>query len=268
MIDKSFIFLGGHHRSGTSLLHAIIRKHPLVSGFSKTGVPGNEGQHLQSVYKAAKAFGGPGKYIFDKNSYMDEHHDLAKEQSAKTIMEQWGKHYDPKCTHFIEKSPPNIIRTRFLQKLFPNSKFIIILRHPIAVAYATQKWSKTSIKSLVDHSLRGYEIFLEDMPHLRHVYVIRYEDFVCNPQEEINKIYKFLCLEEIPIQDEVHSNINNKYFSMWHENRNSFFKRLLFPVNNELERRANRFGYSIKNCENMVSVSVLGAHDNKIQPTA
>ena len=113
MTNKSFIFLAGHHRSGTSLLHEIIRKHPLVSGFSKTGVPEDEGQHLQSVFEPAQKYGGPGKYIFNKNSYMDENHDLAIEMSAKAIMEQWEQHYDFECPNYIEKSPPNSIRTRF-----------------------------------------------------------------------------------------------------------------------------------------------------------
>lgn len=68
MIHKKFIFLAGHHRSGTSLLHEIIREHPAISGFRNTGVPEDEGQHLQSVFKPANSFGGPGKYIFNKNS--------------------------------------------------------------------------------------------------------------------------------------------------------------------------------------------------------
>jgi len=187
--DKNFIFLAGHHRSGTSLLHEIIREHPLVSGFSQTGAPEDEGQHLQTIYNPAKAHGGPGKYIFDKRSYINEHHQLATEKSAKAILEQWKPYYDTSCSYLIEKSPPNLIRTRFLQKLFCNCKFVVILRHPLAVAYATQKWSKTSIKSLVEHTLRGYEILLEDLPFLNSAYVLRYEDFVVNPQEEIDNIY-------------------------------------------------------------------------------
>ena len=49
----------------------------------------------------------------------------------------------------LEKSPPNIIRTRFLQAMFPNSYFINIKRHPIATSLATKKWSKTSLDSKV-----------------------------------------------------------------------------------------------------------------------
>ena len=108
--DKNFIFLAGHHRSGTSLLHEIIREHPLVSGFSQTGAPEDEGQHLQTIYNPAKAHGGPGKYIFDKRSYINEHHQLATEKSAKAILEQWKPYYDTSCSYLIEKSPPNLIR--------------------------------------------------------------------------------------------------------------------------------------------------------------
>lgn len=267
MIDKSFIFLAGHHRSGTSLLHEVIREHSLVSGFSQTGVPKDEGQHLQSVYEPAKTYGGPGKYIYDKNSYMNEHHALATEQSAQSIMEQWEQHYDPKCLHYIEKSPPNLIRTRFLQELFPHSKFIVLLRHPIAVAYATQKWSKTSIQSLVEHSLRGYEIFEKDMPFLRDVYVLRYEDIVDNPQEQINKVYDFLGLDSIPVQHAIRPHENKKYFLMWQDNRRRILKRVQFPITDHMENRANRFGYSIHDCTNLLSAPIFGAQKNQMQST-
>jgi hypothetical protein len=257
MINKHFIFLAGHHRSGTSLLHEIIREHPLVSGFSRTGAPEDEGQHLQRVYEPAKTYGGPGKYIFNPNSYMNEHHALATEQSAKAILEQWEKHYDTKCAYYIEKSPPNIIRTRFLQKLYPNSKFVIILRHPLAIAYAIQKWSKTPIKSLIEHTLIGYEIFIKDMPHLNNVYIFRYEDFVANPQEEINKIYYFLNLEPIPMHHTVYPKVNDKYFATWENNSDGF------SVDCELEKRVNRFGYSVSNCRDLLPISFLGAHINQ-----
>jgi len=99
----------------------------------------------------------------------------------------------------LKKAPPNLIRIRFFQKLFPNSKFIVILRHPLAVSFATQKWSKTSIGELIDHTLLGYEIFMNDMDYLCNVYVLRYEDFVANPQDEIDKVYYFLNLESLHI---------------------------------------------------------------------
>ena len=265
MVNERFVFIAGHHRSGTSLLHSILRAHPFVSGFSKTGVPEDEGQHLQSVFKPALAFGGPGKYIFNKNSYMNEHHSLATEQSAKSIWKQWSQHYNKECEYYIEKSPPNIIRTRFLQKLFPNSKFVCVLRHPLAVSYATQKWSKTSILSLVEHTLLGYEILMKDIDYLRNAYVIRYEDFTNRPQLEIDKIYDFLGLKSLPIQDNVRPNINEKYFAIWDRDKKNLHLRGLLPVVGEqLEKRTNIFGYSIANCRTLLPSSLLGYHGKNV----
>ena len=69
---------------------------------------------------------------------MNEYQALATEETAEAILEQWEQYYDKKRVYYIEKSPPNLIRTQFLQKLYPNSKFVVILRHPLAVVYATQ----------------------------------------------------------------------------------------------------------------------------------
>ena len=276
MIEQPFIFIAGHHRSGTSLLCAIIRDHPLVSGLSNTGVPEDEGQHLQTVFKPAQAYGGPGKYIFDKDSHMDENHVLANSQSAATIFHDWSHFYDPECHYYVEKSPPNLVKTRFLQKLFPNSKFLVIYRHPIAVAYATQKmlakWrhatkrSVPSIRSLVEHSLRGYETFMQDAPHLRNLFVIRYEDFITTPQTTANRICAFLALDEIQVRRVIHSHINNTYFSKWWDDRSKFWNRIYFPVDKNLEQRANKIGYSMKSPANLLDPAILGVHSNQLNP--
>ena len=261
MEDKTFIFIAGLHRSGTSLIHEILREHTEISGFSQTGVFEDEGQHLQTVYEPAKSFGGPGKFAFDQRSYMDESHPLATSECAKEIFEQWSKHYDLSCKYLIEKSPPNLIRTKYLQRVFSGSKFIVILRHPIAVSYATQKWSQTSIKSLIDHSLRAYEIFLNDIELLDSVYVLRYEEFVCEPQKTIDAICRFLKLSPVTIHHKVRNNVNEKYFSMWESDRKNLYNKMLFRITPDLEARANRCGYSIKNHNELVPVSWLGSHN-------
>ncbi|MDM7859709.1 sulfotransferase [Alteromonas sp. ASW11-36] len=250
MVNKSFIFLAGHHRSGTSLLHEIIRNHKDISGMVDTGVPEDEGQHLQSVFKPASEFGGAGKYIFDANSYMNESHELATEASAQKILEQWESYLDSACSHYIEKSPPNLIRTRFLQRLFPNSKFIVILRHPLAVAFATQKWSKSSIKSLIEHTLRGYELFAEDSKYLQQCYVLQYESFIARPQIEVDKIFEFLDMESIEVTHHIRQGINEKYFNAWEKHKNKLWNKLIPPINQKLELRANKFGYSLLDYRN------------------
>lgn len=265
MLDRKFIFLAGLHRSGTSLLHRILRNHPSISGFSDTGVPEDEGQHLQSVYEPAIAFGGPGKFVFDKRSYMNESHPLATNESAAAIFEQWSSFFDLSCDYLIEKSPPNIVRTRFLQKLFPNSNFIVILRHPLAIAYATQKWSETQISSLLEHTLLGYEIFFKDIEYLRSVYILRYESFVAEPQKDVNNILRYLGLSPAKIDYDVRSNINEKYFLKWEKDRKKLLNRIFMKMPKNYEIRANKFGYSIVNYNSLLPVPWLGAH-NELRP--
>src|SRR6202167_514690 len=60
-----FLFLGGLHRSGTTLLFRMLREHPNMSGFVNNKVADNwtpledEGQFLQGVYPPHCVLGGP-----------------------------------------------------------------------------------------------------------------------------------------------------------------------------------------------------------------
>lgn len=260
MEDKTFIFLAGLHRSGTSLLHEVMRDHPQITGFEGTSAPHDEGQHLQSVFKPAKAFGGPGKFVFDPRSYMDETHELATPEHARTIYADWCLHLDPARAYVIEKSPPNLVRTRYLQKIFPGSRFIVILRHPLAVAYATKKWAKTPIPSLLDHTLKAYEIFAADLPRLDSAYVLHYEDFVGAPQATVDAIFAHLGLPTITVTHKVRTDINDKYFKMWERDRRNPLERLFHKVPADYEARANRFGYSLDRYREPVPTTLLGAH--------
>ncbi|MEO1124839.1 MAG: sulfotransferase [Cyanobacteria bacterium J06635_10] len=262
MLKKKIIFGGGLHRSGTSLLHEILRSHPEVSGFENTGVPEDEGQHLQTVYLPAKAFGRPGSFGFNKMAFMDENHPLATEKSSEKIFQEWSKYWDLNCQFLIEKSPPNLLRTRFLQKIFPNSFFIIILRHPIAVSYATRKWSTERVTILLEHTLRCYEQFRKDMPYLSNVYVLRYEDFVANPNQIVHDLFTWLDLEPIKLDRQIKQDVNSKYFDAFMTDQLTLRRRLDLILQGSLRRfedRANIFGYSLKSLEDLLEVSWLGA---------
>ena len=247
MEGKTLIFICGLHRSGTSLLHDIVRSHPQISGFHNTGAPEDEGQHLQSVYEPASSYGGPGRFAFDSGSRMDESHPLATSVNAKIIFEQWRPYFDMSCEHLVEKSPPNIIRTRFLQKLFPNSKFIFILRHPLAVSYATQKWSGTSIYLLLEHYLLAHEIMIGDIQALKSLHLLKYEALVAVPQQVVDGIFNFLELPSINVSHDVKRSMNDKYFQLWESERRNPLNTELDKLPQEFEVKINALGYSIKN---------------------
>jgi len=110
-----------------------------------TGVPEDEGQHLQTVFPNAAFYGGPGEFAFNADSYLDEKSGIISEANRSKLIKEWSKHWDLTKAVLLEKSPPNLIRTRFLQAMFPGAYFITVVRHPVAVAYATQKMFLTRL---------------------------------------------------------------------------------------------------------------------------
>ena len=252
-MDKSysnhhFIFVNGLHRSGTSILYRVLSSQRNFSGFSKTGVPEDEGQHLQSVYKAAKYYGGPGRFGFDKRSYLTETSSLISDKNRKKLFSEWSENWDLSKRFLVEKSPPNILRTRFLQAMYPNSSFVTILRDPIAVSFATQKWSKTSIDSLFKHWLFCNQQYINDSKALKKSLLFKYEDFTSKPDEVLLQISDFLGESlELPKEWQVKQGVNQKYFEMWNRYRNSFWtKRKAQKLILKYEDSFNDFGYSLK----------------------
>lgn len=248
--ERTFIFIGGLHRSGTSLLFQCLREHPAISGFNSTGSPEDEGQHLQTIYPPALAHGGPGRFGFDPSAHLTEESPLASDVNGRRLYEQWRPYWDTSRRLLLEKSPPNLIRARFLQALFPRSSFIMLTRHPIAVAYATRKWSKTPLYSLLRHWLVCHELMEEDRKRLKRVLVIRYEDFVREPNAHLSRIFAFLGVEPRATTLDVAPDINGKYFSRWLARRNSPLTRFYMSfLERRFEQQIARFGYSLRDLD-------------------
>ncbi len=245
MTDHEFVFVGGLHRSGTTLLARAIAKHDEVSGFRKTEALANEGQFLQSVYPPAREFGGTGRFGFDERSHMTENHPLATEANRDKLIAEWSEYWNLDRRVLVEKSPPNLLKLRFLQALFPDATFVVIMRHPIAVSYATQKWSQTSLESLLEHWLVCHEIFMEDAPHIRKLMLVRYEDFVADPLGVVGRIQERLGLTPAEAPFKARTGINDDYFKRWDARLRPRRKREHAALAERFEDRANRFGYSL-----------------------
>src|SRR6476659_8784817 len=243
--DHRFVFRAGLHRSGTTLLARLLAAHPEVSGFSGTGVPADEGQLLQTVYPAAKVWGGPGRFGFAPEAHFTEAQ--ASEEKARRLFEEWAPHWDLARPVLLEKSPPNVLKTRFLQALFPGSAFVVIVRHPIPVSIPTAHWRGTRrYDRLFEHWLRCHALFDADRAHLERVHVLQYEQLVADPATELRQIFEFLELKPIPPSEPVDTGANAKYFGRWNElKRDLRMRAYLDLVSLWYERRMRRYGYSL-----------------------
>lgn len=213
-----FVFVCGLHRSGTSVLHRVLQQSPEVSGFVDTGVPEDEGQHLQSVFRPAYSYGGPGRFAFDPASQLTEASTSQPDRDRDTLLREWGAYYDTSRRLFIEKSPPNLVRARYLQRLFPGASFVFIVRHPIAVALATEKWAHTTHLELMLHWDVAHTLMLRDLAAIERKLVVRYEDMTSAFPDYVARIARFIGLADFS-SDEVMSDQNGRYFARWEKER-------------------------------------------------
>ena len=192
--NRKYVFVCGLPRSGTSILGRNIARMENCTGLRDTGVLGNEGRFLQDVYPTEDVAGGPGRFGFDPRTHLTEHSDLLTTENVTKLRAGWHAHWDNSRSIFVEKTPANILMTRFLQAAFPNSYFIVITRHPIPVSIAAQKWKKnvTSLYSMFEHWLHCHSIYERDKKHLKRVYELRYEDYVQNQAKYHEEIAAFL----------------------------------------------------------------------------
>ncbi len=243
--DHRFVFLAGLHRSGTTLLARLLAAHPEVSGFSDTGVPADEGQHLQSVYPAAQVWGGPGRFGFAPEAHFTEVQ--ASPGKAQQLFAEWSPHWDLARPVLLEKSPPNLLKTRFLQALFPGSAFVVIIRHPIPVSIPTARWRGTRrYDRMFAHWLRCHALFEADREQLERVHVLTYERLVRDPEVVLRETFEFLELDPIPPSEPVEGGANEKYFGQWHEmKRDLRMRAYLDLVSMRYERGVRRYGYSL-----------------------
>ena len=182
----SLLLIGGPHRAGTTLLWKLLALHNDTISFSdKTGVDYSEGAFLQSVYstmgitdfevkKLSNMFNkdhnnnndvsGLGKYAFFPENHLTESSSLITIENRMKLINEWGyhwklnnynnnnhenKHENKDVGLLIEKTPTNMITSRFHQNLWSinntqkvkSISFLFITRHPIAVALAHRKWS-------------------------------------------------------------------------------------------------------------------------------
>ncbi len=253
MQTHKFVFICGLHRSGTSVLFRALRAHPQISGFANTGSPHDEGVHLQSVYTAPRYLGGAGAFAFNPLAYHDETSPLVSAENRQQLWDAWHPHWDLRLPYLIEKSPGNLLLTRFLQAMFPNVYFVIIMRHPVAVSLATRKWYRRShlryyrLDRLIEHWLVAYDRYRRDAHYVQRALVIRYEDFVIDPDAVLGTIYAFLGLAPQPNLESIQRDIDRQYFVMWRTLATSvpwgaFIKYIIWRYNDEVKR----FGYDLQ----------------------
>src|SRR6266496_450703 len=271
-ISRKYVFVCGLPRSGTSMLGRNIARMEDCTGLKNTGVFEDEGQFLQDVYAVASEYGGSSRVGFDLRAHRTENSNLLTPANIAKLKAAWGKYWEADKGVRVEKTPENLLMTRFLQAAFADSYFIIIRRHPVPVSFAGRRWkiNLTSLDTAFKHWLHCHALFEGDRKYLKRVYELKYENYVEDQDKYHNEIAAFIGTQvpEPPTEDtyryvtqwrnptglrvpekgmEKTSPIHNqKYLDRWHKLLTESPFRIYYRyLVRKYESQFNQYGYSL-----------------------
>ena len=210
MISSPFFIIGAA-RSGTTFFTLMLNSH------SRIAVP-FESHFFPEYYSRRDSLGDL------ENSVKDRLY-LIKSILAEPFVASWDKRVEPEeldignCTSLEktidqiyaayarkhgksiwgDKSPSYIMKIDVLNRMFPSSKFIHIIRdgRDVAMSVAKQWWGEKNFMTAVDDWARNVDRarkMLRMLPYDRHM-ELRFEDLVCAPARELRRVTGFLGLD-------------------------------------------------------------------------
>mmetsp|Transcript_5878 Transcript_5878/g.15377 ORF Transcript_5878/g.15377 Transcript_5878/m.15377 type:complete len:411 (+) Transcript_5878:261-1493(+) len=229
LCSHSYIFIGGLFHSGTGAIRtALAAAAPSrVSVHSNTHRIEDEGKYMQTVYVVNRNRDARLWHCAFLESKRDESQHpphtpgaLRKDEAdalslnprgSALLFSQWARFWDTRMPILVEKSPMNLVRTRFLASLFPEmASFAVIVRHPFGTCamqlksafklFTAQVQSQRSqirrgrpgvdlshvfrrLDSIVKSWADLYGTFETDAKHVRRSVMVRFEALLSDPHE-------------------------------------------------------------------------------------
>ena len=160
-----------------------------------------------------------------RGAHLTERSPLVTADNARRLFTQWSEHWDLSRRVLTEKSPPNLIRMRFLQALYPDARFVVIVRHPVVITLATRKLATTKwmrrtgrqapLAMAARHWFAAHRVMLDDLPHVRQAHVLRWEDLSADPAGSLAGIGAFVGVDGLFQAPDLDTGNEQKYVEQW-----------------------------------------------------
>jgi len=239
-----------------------------------------QGQMHQDVFPPDLFYGGAGAWAFDETARITEDSWLATDENRQKLVSQWGwaelesvYTADTDLTKppleggippkfFLEYSVPNMLKMRFLRKLFPSSQHVLVVRHPLAYAFAMEKeigLDQISLPDLVRHWLRAHllwkadrEKIIQDGGLASNFQIVYYEELITDPKRVLSSVLHGLGLNLT--HQQVASPFHNKLISSEYPSRLEFDEMISLLSSltlnhlshSEFDVPIQLFGYNLK----------------------
>ena len=201
-LGQNLIFIISQPRSGSTLLQRILYGHPDIQTSAETWlmlhpVYGLRKTGISAEYDSSFAYEGVEEFLQNYTHGPDVYLDAIREWARIIYQDAMEKHNK---VYFLDKTPRYFFIISELYKLFPEAKFIFLLRNPMAVlaselsTYVKTNWPvlgvfKADLISAPGWILDGIDL-LGDNGH-----VIHYERFVADPKSSTQTLCEYLNLD-------------------------------------------------------------------------
>jgi Flp pilus assembly protein TadD len=192
--SQSPVFVVGFPRSGTTLLEQMLDAHPSLQSMDERPFLNILARQLESVDLEI-----PQDLHKLVQSDCDELRKGYVILACGKVARQWG-------TRLVDKNPLNMSWLPMIHRIFPQAKFILVLRHPCDVILSCylQNFRSAplvaacrSLETLAHAYVAAMDNWLHHAALFRpDVFVSRYEDLVADPPAQTGKIAAFLQLGE------------------------------------------------------------------------
>ena len=161
----------------------------------------------------------------------------------------------------VLKSPPHTCRIETLLELFPDARFVHIVRDPYVVfpstvhlwksLYATQGLQTPDLENLEENVLETFLMMhrrldaTRDLVKPGHFHELRYEDLVADPTGELERIYERLDLGDFdPARADVEKHLSS--IKEYKTNRYRLDPRVRDEITERWGDQIRRFGYGVE----------------------
>jgi len=188
------VFIGGMPRSGTTLMRVMLDAHPKIRCGEETRVIPKILGIRNQWYKSEK----------ERNRLkLAGVNDLVVDEALRQfILEVVVRHGTP-AEHLCNKDPFTLKSQNYLKKLFPNAKFILMLRDGRATAHSIIErhvtitgFDLTSYRDVLTKWNKSIGVMYDQcLEHPTTCLPVKYEQLVLHPESNLRKIANFLNIE-------------------------------------------------------------------------
>lgn len=187
-MTHEYLFIICPNASGSTLWTKLIGTSPNTSMFD---VPQHEGQNLKGASQFLATPRGTETGLWTNNEEKFTNDNNYNWPALKAL---WEANWDTSKPVLVEKSPPNVLRTRLLAKHFQPAKFVFSIRNPYAVCESMHRKNmhKPTWEMCAAHWARCAHWQMHNVSDMKDSVYFTYEQLCDNTDLVVQRLLEFI----------------------------------------------------------------------------